>query len=159
MGNYFYSSPLLTITNTIGSVTNNPYYETGLSNITSGINTTLGKFTNGNISFSGNITAVGNVTTNSDEKLKENVITIKNALDKVLSLRGVEYDRIDNGEHQIGLIAQEVEKIIPEVVYGDETKSVAYANLVSLLIEAIKEQQTEINNLNGLINNFIKSIE
>ena len=114
---------------------------------------------NGNISFSGNITAVGNVTTNSDEKLKENVITIKNALDKVLSLRGVEYDRIDNGEHQIGLIAQEVEKIIPEVVYGDETKSVAYANLVSLLIEAIKEQQTEINNLNDLINNFIKSIE
>jgi hypothetical protein len=113
----------------------------------------------GNLSFSGNITAVGNVTTNSDEKLKENVITIKNALDKVLSLRGVEYDRIDSGEHQIGLIAQEVEKIIPEVVYGDETKSVAYANLVSLLIEAIKEQQTEINNLNDLINNFIKSIE
>jgi hypothetical protein len=113
----------------------------------------------GNLSFSGNITAVGNVTTNSDEKLKENVITIKNALEKVLSLRGVEYDRIDSGEHQIGLIAQEVEKIIPEVVYGDETKSVAYANLVSLLIEAIKEQQTEINNLNDLINNFIKSIE
>ena len=130
---------------TAGDTTNNTYR--------------IDNTSNGNLSFSGNITAVGNVTTNSDEKLKENVITIKNALDKVLSLRGVEYDRIDGGEHQIGLIAQEVEKIIPEVVYGDETKSVAYANLVSLLIEAIKEQQTQINNLNDLINNFIKSIE
>jgi len=64
-----------------------------------------------------------------------------------MNLRGVEYDRIDSGDHQIGVIAQEVEKIIPEVVYGDETKSVAYGNLVGLLIEAIKEQQKEINEL------------
>jgi hypothetical protein len=99
--------------------------------------------TNG-LSVGGNITASGTITANSDEKLKENVIAIENALDKVLSLRGVEYDRKDSGEHQIGVIAQEVEKIIPEVVYGDETKSVAYGNLVGLLIEAIKEQQNEI---------------
>jgi len=45
------------------------------------------------------------------------------------------------------LIAQEVEKIIPEVVYGDEIKSVAYANIVALLIEAIKELKEEINDL------------
>ena len=94
------------------------------------------------------MTCGGTVTANSDEKLKENVITIENALDKVLSLRGVEYDRIDSGEHQIGVIAQEVEKIIPEVVYGDEIKSVAYGNLVGLLIEAIKEQNEIITNLN-----------
>ncbi len=43
------------------------------------------------------------------------------------------------GEHQIGVIAQEVEKVIPEVVYGKESKSVAYQNLVAVLIEAIKE--------------------
>jgi hypothetical protein len=49
-----------------------------------------------------------------------------------MNLRSVEYDRIDSGEHQIGVIAQEVEKIIPEVVYGNETKSVAYANIVAL---------------------------
>lgn len=61
--------------------------------------------------------------------------------------RGVEFDRIDSGEHQIGVIAQEVEKIVPEVVYGNETKSVAYGNIVGLLIEAIKEQQKEINEL------------
>jgi hypothetical protein len=94
----------------------------------------------------GSITAT-QYTSTSDISLKENVITIENALKKVLSLRGVEYDRIESGEHQIGVIAQEVEKIIPEVVYGDEIKSVAYANIVALLIEAIKEQQKEIEEL------------
>jgi hypothetical protein len=105
-----------------------------------------------NIFSGGNIVASGTVTANSDIKLKENVITIESALEKVLSLRGVEYDRKDSGEHQIGVIAQEVEKIIPEVVYGDEIKSVAYGNLVGLLIEAIKEQQKEIEELKKIIN-------
>jgi hypothetical protein len=101
----------------------------------------------------GNLVAGGTVTANSDEKLKTNIKTIDNALDKVLSLRGVEFDRIDTGDHQIGVIAQEVEKIVPDVVYPKqpapdyETKSVAYANLVGLLIEAIKEQNKEIQEL------------
>jgi hypothetical protein len=101
----------------------------------------------------GNMVVGGTVTANSDEKLKTNIKTIDNALDKVLSLRGVEYDRIDNGDHQIGVIAQEVEKIIPDVVYPKqpapdyETKSVAYANLVGLLIEAIKEQNVRMEEL------------
>ena len=106
----------------------------------------------GGLDVTGDITASGTVTANSDEKLKENVITIENALEKVLSLRGVEYDRIDSGDHQIGVIAQEVEKVIPAVVYGDEIKSVAYANLGGLLIEAIKEQHKEIEELKKLIN-------
>jgi hypothetical protein len=101
----------------------------------------------GGLDVTGDIAASGTVTAQSDEKLKENVITIENALEKVLSLRGVEYDRIDSGDHQIGVIAQEVEKVVPAVVYGDEIKSVAYGNLVGLLIEAIKEQQKEIEEL------------
>lgn len=99
----------------------------------------------------GSITAT-QYTSTSDISLKKNVSTIENALKKVLSLRGVEYDRIESGEHQIGVIAQEVEKIIPEVVYGDEIKSVAYANIVALLIEAIKEQQKEIEELKKRLN-------
>jgi hypothetical protein len=97
----------------------------------------------------GDATFSGTVTANSDEKLKKNVKTIENALEKTLNLRGVEFDRIETEEHQIGVIAQEVEKIIPEVVYENENdiKSVAYGNIVGLLIEAIKEQQTEINEL------------
>jgi len=103
-----------------------------------------------NNTTAGNIVVSGTVTANSDEKLKTNIKTIENALDKVLSLRGVEYDRIDNGDHQIGLIAQEVEKVIPQVVYPKspspdyETKSVSYQNIVGLLIEAIKEQEKRI---------------
>ena len=113
----------------------------GMLNVT-GITTCAG-----GLDVTGDIAASGTVTAQSDEKLKENVITIENALKKVLSLRGVEYDRIDSGDHQIGVIAQEVEKVVPAVVYGDEIKSVAYANLVGLLIEAIKEQQKEIEHL------------
>jgi hypothetical protein len=121
--------------------------------IGTGSTTGLGVSTTG-LTFNpstGNMIVSGTVTANSDEKLKTNIQTITNALEKVLSLRGVEYDRIDTLEHQIGVIAQEVEKIVPEVVYPKqpapsyETKSVAYANLIGLLIEAIKEQQTEIN--------------
>ena len=102
----------------------------------------------------GNFTASGNVTAYSDERLKDNIVTIPNALDKVLALRGVEFDR--NGVHNIGLIAQEVQKVIPEIVLenSDEMKtlSVAYANLVGLLIEAIKEQQAQIDELKAKVN-------
>ena len=97
----------------------------------------------------GDFTATGNVTAYSDVTLKENIETIPNALDKVLRLRGVEYDRIDREEHQIGVIAQEIEEVIPEVVITNEEgiKSVAYGNLVGLLIESVKELKAEVNDL------------
>ena len=100
----------------------------------------------------GNMVVSGTITANSDQKLKTNIKTIENALEKVSSLRGVEYDRIDNNEHQIGVIAQEVEEIVPYVVYGDETKSVAYGNMVGLLIEAIKDLKVEVENLKFKLN-------
>ena len=104
--------------------------------------------TNGEITTTGNITADGYVDSASDIKLKTNIKTIDNALDKVLQLRGAEYDRIDrDNQHEIGVIAQEVEKIIPEVVHGDETKTVSYGNLVGLLIEAVKDLKKEIDEL------------
>jgi hypothetical protein len=110
-----------------------------------------------NLSCGGNITASGTVTANSDIKLKTNIKTISNALDKVTRLRGVEYDRIDYDNHEIGVIAQEVEKVIPEVVTDNSgTKAVAYGNLVGLLIEAIKEQQNEINILKQEIDELKK---
>jgi hypothetical protein len=105
-----------------------------------------------NLTFDGtNLTCGGNITANSDEKLKTNIQTLDSALDKVISMRGVEYDRIDmQNEHQIGVIAQEIEKIVPEVVYeNDGIKSVAYGNLVALLIEAIKELKAEVDQLKG----------
>jgi uncharacterized protein YhaN len=102
-------------------------------------------------SSTGSFTAAGTLVSNSDERLKTNVETITSALDKVLALRGVMFDRIATGAHEMGVIAQEVEQVIPELVFTDESgiKSVAYANTVALLIEAIKEQQQQINELKG----------
>ena len=103
-------------------------------------------------------------STVSDKRLKENITTIDNALDKVMALRGVEYDwtaTSRKGTHDIGLVAQEVEEVIPELVtehelctgeFGGEGnektfKTVNYDKMVGVLIEAIKEQQVQINEL------------
>lgn len=85
----------------------------------------------------------------SDERLKENVKTLQNPIEKVKQLRGVSFDFIKDKKKQIGVIAQEVEKVIPEVVEDryDGYKGVNYGNLVGLLIEAIKEQQDQITEL------------
>jgi hypothetical protein len=112
--------------------------------------------TSANLTFNGtNLVCGGFVESTSDEKLKTNVKTIENGLEKVLNLRGVEYDRIDIDSHQIGVIAQEVEKIVPEVVSTNSetgTKSVAYGNLVGVLIEAIKDLKIEISELKEKVN-------
>ncbi len=99
-------------------------------------------------------------TTVSDKRLKDNVKTIDSALDKVMKLRGVEFDWNQGkrkGTHDLGLIAQEVEEVLPELVrektlctgeYEDnekEFKTVDYDKIVGVLIEAIKEQQEEID--------------
>lgn len=107
----------------------------------------------------GNLTVTGEVTALSDAKLKKNVKTIDDALNKVLQLRGVEFDRIDIETHQIGVIAQEIEQILPEVVHGTDTKSVSYANIVPVLIEAIKEQQKQIDAQAKQIEELIKRLD
>jgi hypothetical protein len=95
--------------------------------------------------------------TSSDERLKTGIKTVEHALDKTLLLRGVEYNdiRIEPERKRIGLIAQEVELIVPEVVRtGDDgIKSIEYQNLVPLLIEAIKDQQKQINELKNILKN------
>ena len=109
------------------------------------------KATRFTIDNSGNGVFAGTMTSNSDATLKTNVATITTALDKVVALRGVMFDRISTGVREMGVIAQEVEQVVPEIVFTDENgiKSVAYANTVALLIEAIKEQQIQINELKG----------
>lgn len=85
----------------------------------------------------------------SDKRTKENIKTIDTALDKTINLRGVSFTFKDTKSKSIGVIAQEIEEIMPEVVTtGPEGyKSVSYGNIVGLLIEAIKEQQTQINEI------------
>ena len=104
------------------------------------------------MSAAGAATFNNDVTAFSDERLKKNIETIPDALSKVCQMRGVTFNRTDfDGEKQMGVIAQEVEKIIPEVVKEDDSeekiKSVAYGNMVGVLIEAIKELKAEVEEL------------
>jgi hypothetical protein len=88
------------------------------------------------------------LTSTSDARVKTNVKVIDNAISKLVQLRGVTYDRTDvDIPRQTGVIAQEVLKVLPEAVTGSEDTqySVAYGNMIGLMIEAIKEQQTIID--------------
>jgi hypothetical protein len=97
---------------------------------------------------SGNFTATANISAYSDAKLKTNVRTIDDALTLVEQIRGVYYDRIDSGEHGIGVIAQEVKNVFPQAVHeNDGTLSVAYGNLIGPLIEAVKELSARVKEL------------
>jgi len=92
----------------------------------------------------GEIISSGDITAFSDIRLKTNIEKIENALDKVCQLSGYTYDM--NNKRSTGVIAQEVEKVLPEVVQDREDgyKTVAYGNMIGLLIEAIKELKEEI---------------
>jgi len=105
-----------------------------------------------NLSVSGSITATSNITAYSDISLKSDIKTIDNALDKIMRMRGCEY--IINDEESVGVIAQEMEEILPQVVVHNEDtnlKSVAYGNMVAVLIEGMKEQQAQIEDLKARI--------
>lgn len=115
---------------------------------------------------SGNVTFAGDVTAFSDARLKENIETIKNPIDIIKQIRGVSYNWIESGKKSIGVIAQEIEQV-PELAClvsenADDgssefrQKNVAYGNMVGVLIEAIKEQQSEIDQLKELVKKLLE---
>jgi hypothetical protein len=99
----------------------------------------------------GDIRASSDVIAFSDKRVKENINTVNNALDTVTKLRGVTYNRkdIDDKSTKVGVIAQEVLEVLPEVVSKDENDmySVAYGNIAGVFIEAIKELKAEVDSL------------
>ena len=113
----------------------------------------------GNVIANGNITAYGNA---SDIKLKENVEVIDNPVDKIKQLKGVTFNYKKDGSKSTGLIAQDLEKVLPEAVYTSETidneingeeseefLAIRYGNTVGLLVEAIKELEARVKELEG----------
>ncbi len=99
-----------------------------------------------------NMTVNGTITQGSDARVKENIVEIDDCLGKVKEMRGVYYNRTDINTEvtKVGVIAQEVEKVLPEVIIespDDGLKSVAYSELTAVLINAIKEQQEIIEDL------------
>jgi len=111
----------------------------------SGGNVTIG----GNGTTTGNLTAQGNVSAFSDARLKEDIREITDAVEKLKSIRGVTYRMRDARERRAGVIAQEVQTVLPEVVFehDDGYLHVAYGNMVSILINAVKELAQRIEAL------------
>ena len=100
-------------------------------------------------SYTGTFTATGDICAYSDASLKTNVQTIEGAMGKVEAIRGVTFDRIEDGSTSTGVVAQELEAVLPEAVQTDENgvKMVAYGNVTGLLIEALKELKAEVESL------------
>jgi hypothetical protein len=143
-------------------LTNGAGYTTNVGDITgvtAGTNLTGGG-TSGTVTL--NVTASPTFTTvtattfntTSDERTKKDIRLIENALDKVQQLGGYMFTFKHNDEKSSGVIAQEVQKVMPELVQegGEGHLTVQYGNMVGLLIEAIKEQQAQIDALTAKIN-------
>ena len=106
----------------------------------------LGDFTGGTITAS-------DFNSTSDINLKENIETIKNSLETINSLRGVSFDWKETGKSSYGVIAQELEEVLPDLVNVKDIKSVNYNGLVGVLIEAVKELSAEVQELKNKLNN------
>lgn len=139
------------VTSTINSSVNLWYDNVNkLQTTSSGVNVTglmaaTTASTTGNMTCGGALTATGDITAFSSEALKDDIKTIDNALSKVCDMRGVYYTK--DGESGTGVIAEEIQKVLPEVVREGEYKSVAYGNITGILIEAIKDLGNEVKKL------------
>jgi len=110
------------------------------------------------VKYDGSATLSGDLTINSDARLKSNIITLGSTLSKLLLIDGKSYTMKTNESIvKIGLLAQEVQKVFPELVKTsndkEETLSVNYQGMIPVLLNAIKEQQVQIDELRALINN------
>ena len=111
------------------------------------------------VKFNGDATLAGNLNINSDARLKANIISLGSTLSKVMQIDGKSYTiKKDESEKQkIGLLAQDIEKVFPELVSESHgVKSVNYQGLVPVLINALKEQQSEIDELKTMLKAIIE---
>ena len=107
---------------------------------------TLGILTVGNIYSSGIITAT-DFNSASDINLKENIQKIDNPIGKIIKIDGVRFDWKSDNKPSMGVIAQNIEEVLPELVNGEDSKTVNYNGIIGLLIECVKSQQEQIDNL------------
>jgi hypothetical protein len=146
------------ITGSVGAVNRNSGAFTTLTAndaTTLTANITSNSVTTGTLVITGGLGVSGQITTNSLVEtstiaIKNNIVSIDNALDKVIQLRGVTYDRIDTNTREAGLIAEWVEEIFPDLVVKDEknvTVGIKYTKIIPYLIESIKMLKEEIDSL------------
>lgn len=133
-----------------GDYYSNDVYDKVAFRVLSNGRTTIG----GNTTISGSLNVTGDITAfhSSDENLKNNIELISQPIDKIKQIKGVSFDwneKSENTGHDIGVIAQDIEKVLPELVATRDNgyKAVRYEKIVALLIEAIKDQQSQIDEL------------
>jgi hypothetical protein len=150
------------------------YSETGsnklyIENSDSSAPLIYGEFDNDFVEINGDFYVTGNTYFNSDEDLKKEIKSIESSLEKILGLQGVSYKWKNRGKKassdkegsHYGVIAQQVEKVLPEVVKEDDDgiRKVAYMELIPVLIEAVKEQQEAITKLSEKVQHLEKELK
>jgi hypothetical protein len=110
-------------------------------------------------SFTGNMTIGGDVVVSSDARLKANIVSLGSTLAKLLLIDGKSYTMKKNGKQKIGVLAQDIQKVFPELVTTDDKDMLAvnYQGLVPVLINALKEQQSEIDELKEMFKEFVSN--
>jgi hypothetical protein len=155
----------------VSSFTNDIGYYSSGNNVSFGTGAFSGAVSTGALTVTGAISATGDIIAfaTSDARLKTDIKSIDNALDKVASLRGITYSWNEIGlnsfdvetvppylmEREVGLIAQDVQEVLPEVVVTRTNGYLAmrYERVVPLLVEAIKELREQVNELRKVTNN------
>ena len=110
-------------------------------------------------SFTGDMTIGGDVNVSSDARLKSNIISLGSTLSKLLLIDGKTYTMINDEDKKIGVLAQDIQKVFPELVSTDDKDmlTVNYQGLVPVLINAIKEQDAKIERLESLVEQLINN--
>jgi hypothetical protein len=116
---------------------------------------------NGDTTVSNDLTIGGDVVVSSDLRLKANIVSLGSTLAKLLLIDGKRYTMKKNGKQKIGVLAQDIQKVFPELVTTDDKDMLAvnYQGLVPVLINALKEQQSEIDELKQMVNQLITKQE
>ena len=114
---------------------------------------------NGDTTVSNNLTVSGDIVVSSDARLKANIVSLGSTLAKLLLIDGKSYTMKKDGKQKIGVLAQDIQKVFPELVTTDDKDMLAvnYQGLVPVLINALKEQQSEIDELKQMVNQLITS--
>ena len=112
---------------------------------------------NGDTTISNDLTVSGDVNISSDARLKSNIVSLGSTLSKLLLIDGKSYTMNKSGEEKIGILAQDIQEVFPELVSKDDNEmlSVNYQGLVPVLINAIKEQEDKISRLENLVEQLI----
>ena len=112
---------------------------------------------NGDTTVSNDLTVSGDVVISSDARLKSNIVSLGSTLSKLLQIDGKSYEM--KGKQKIGVLAQEIKEVFPELISEDDNEMLAvnYQGLVPVLINALKEQQSEIDELKGVLQKLVNT--